>query len=129
MMKLHVAPIAASLLVIQAALADPIALPFKATFDAATLDPAWIVRLSDGNTQKFDGGWLKFESAENSCAHVQQPLETDLVTVTAKMTGCASIDLAWDKSRWCGVGTIAPTPFGRFYSTQTIGDASAEKLH
>ena len=33
-MKLHVAPIAASLLVIQAALADPIALPFKATFDA-----------------------------------------------------------------------------------------------
>src|SRR5215204_4223235 len=117
---------------IRTAPAAPIELPFKSTFDAPQLDPAWAERLSQGNARKYDGGWMKLDSTEGSRAHIQRPLEADLVTITAKMSGCASIDIAWDKSRWCGVGTIAPTPFGRFYSVQTIGDSSSkskQKLH
>ncbi|WP_150107352.1 hypothetical protein [Pedosphaera parvula] len=76
---------------------------------------------------KNDG--LEFNAATHSRAHLQQTLDTDLCTLSARISQWASIYLVWDEQNWCAVGQISPTPFGRLFSTAVIGGQDNEVDH
>lgn len=102
--------------------------PFRDNLSSGQLD-GWTVIKSDGNQLAVKDGWLNVSAGDESYAHIQRPLGTDLVTITAKMPALASMYVVWDKDNWCGVGKISPTPFGRFYSTLTENGKTVETNH
>jgi len=107
--------------------AQPMSLPFHEPFNGTQIDPGWTQVVSDGSKLSVDGNWLIVESIAHSSAHIQRPLEQDLVTISAKLWGTACY-LVWDAGNGCGMGRVSPTPFPRFFLSQTIG-GKTKKTH
>lgn len=101
-------------------------LPFQDSLASTT---GWTVLKSEGNDLTVNEGRLSVAAGDDSYAHIQRPLETDLVTITARTPELASIYVVWDAGNWCGLGKISPTPFGRFYSTVTENAKTIETNH
>ena len=93
------------------------------------LDPAWRRVVDQGGSVALKDGGLIVKAETGARAHIERPLDRDLVTITGKVGRWASIYLVWDADHWCGVGKVSPTPFGRFYSTFVDGGTVDEADH
>ncbi len=124
-----IAALAASMMLASTSSCRAMDLPFQPTLDANTLGTEWTRVVSEGNNLKVQDGWVSIDAGKESFGHIQRPLVTDNVTITAKIAVCGSMYVAWDADNWCGVGKFTPSPFGKFYSTVTENGKTVETDH
>ena len=92
--------------------AEDASLLFRDRFEGAALDSAWRWDAEKGDTFKMSSGALEIHAAVNSFAHIERPLETDLVTATCRLRSgngiswCTSLFLYWSPGDWCQIGII-----------------------
>ncbi|MBN1490870.1 MAG: hypothetical protein JXA69_13210, partial [Phycisphaerae bacterium] len=105
--------------------------PFAATFDTPTLDPAWTVDVSKGNTVEVADGALVIHAAMNTYAHIERPLGVDYVRASCAIqpapaiTWCTSLFVYWNPGNWCQFG-INNRDGGRYYVLEMIDQKSHE---
>jgi len=102
-----------------------ITLPFHEMFEGSKIGEAWTAVVSEGNSLSIENNSLRIEATAHASAHLQRPLGEDLITVTAKIWG-AAFYLVWNAENGCGMGRVSPTPFPRFFISQTIQGTTRE---
>jgi hypothetical protein len=103
--------------------------PFEENFASTNLSSEWIQEISPGGKIFIKDNWITFESSLPQRSHIERPLDTDNVTISAKVVRWSGIYLVWDDDNWCGVGKLSPTPFGRIYSIDVTGGKTNEADH
>jgi len=121
-----------ALLICAAALpagAASLPIPFHESFTAKPLDATWKVDVSKGNSVKVVDGVLQIAAHINTYAHIERPLNVDLVRAssTLKSKGgvswVSSLFLYWDARNWCQVSVLQQEP--SYYAVELIDG----KLH
>ena len=97
---------------------------FRDEFASDRVDPKWSIDVSEGNAVEFRDGYIEIRAAENTHAHLQRPLQTDLVRAECVLepdsgiSWCTSLFLFWGPTDWCQIGVI-PRGGGRYYACMT----------
>ncbi len=108
--------------------ADPI---LEERFAGPKLGDGWTAEAAPGNTVEIKDGALVITAAENTYAHIQRPLDQDLVRVTCEIqpgsgiSWATSLFLYWDAGDWVQIGVI-PRGGGRLYACITTAGGREE---
>ena len=95
----------------------------------------WQTHCSSGNSIVVKDGSIEIAADLNTYAHISRPLNTDNVTVSARIkpsnpagvTWCTSVFLVWDAGNWCQMGIIsAPVGGSCYYAVETRNGSTAE---
>jgi hypothetical protein len=105
-----------------------VTVPYSQDFSATQLPPEWIAVQTSGSVTVKDGRLIA-TGEPDGVAHAKLPLDQDNITVSVKLEGTPTIYLVWDENNWCGAGKTSPTPFARFYSSDTHDGKMTEVLH
>lgn len=93
-------------------------------FHGPSLEAAWTIDASPGNSVAVGDGFLEIAAAENTFAHIERPLDRDHIRATCTLQSgsgiswATSLFLFWGPGNWCQIGVI-PRGDGRFYACVT----------
>ena len=110
----------------------PLPLPFRESFNGSSLDPAWTVDASAGNTISVGAGQLDIRAHINTFAHIERPLGQDFVRVSCALKGdggvswCTSLFIYWDAGQWVQLGVV-PDGDGQIYLTEMNAGSPREQ--
>ncbi|HOS92576.1 MAG TPA: hypothetical protein PLQ54_04645 [Armatimonadota bacterium] len=102
-------------------------------FDGTSLGRDWTADMALGSAVSVEDGRLHITARENTFAHIERPVGSDLITVSALWepgtgTGaswCSSVFLYWAPGDWVQLGVL-DRGGGHYYAVETGGGGTTE---
>lgn len=97
---------------------EPMELPLAETFSGNKLDPAWTVDAAEGNAVTVKDGELLIAAKQNTFAHLERPLGTDLIQArveywpSAGVSWAPAVVLYWNERNWAMFSVLDLMPPG-----------------